>query len=101
MGKELNSDTIYYRVNIPLLNKDCIQVKRAGEVWDTRISGMNIRVTIDTQGIHIRSGLLPLFFMLIFVCPLHMHKKCNVLSKYVIFTQNCNKKFISTPTKMG
>lgn len=59
MGKELNSDTIYTaidRVNIPLLNKDCIQVKRAGEVWEIQgfnISGMNIRVTIDTQGIHI------------------------------------------------
>nr|DAK12686.1 MAG TPA: hypothetical protein [Caudoviricetes sp.] len=39
--------------------------------------------------------------MLIFVCPLHMHKKCNVFSKYVIFTKNCNKKFISTPRKIG
>lgn len=59
MGKELSSDTIYTaidRVNIPLLNKDCLQVKRAGEAWEIQgfnISGMNIRVTIDTQGIHI------------------------------------------------
>lgn len=59
MGKELSSDTIYTaidRVNIPLLNKDCLQVKRAGEAWEIQgfnISGMYIRVTIDAQGIHI------------------------------------------------
>lgn len=59
MGKELSSDTIYTaidRVNIPLLNKDCIQVKRAGEAWEIQglnINGIDINVMIDTYGIHI------------------------------------------------